>query len=86
MKKLIVVTVKRYSHQTTLQEFVGAMPHCGNAFIHMYKVICLTCKTIELHTHPDLFDTRRNAKVDVYVLLVVLYVVANRQNKRPVFL
>ena len=32
MQKWIVVTVKRYSHQTLLQEFVDAMPNCGNAF------------------------------------------------------
>ena len=26
-----VVTVKKYSHQTKLQGFVGPKPHCGDA-------------------------------------------------------
>ena len=61
MQKLIVVIVKRYWNQTTLQEIVDAMPHFGNAFI--YIKLFVTRETIKLHTHSNSFRYAKGGRV-----------------------
>ena len=75
-----MVTVEWYLYQTTLQGFVDAMLHCGNA-------LCIKNETIKLHNcAPIPSDTRSNVKVDVCVLLVVFLRGCQSIKKRPVFL
>ena len=50
-----MVTVKRYSYQTTLHGFVDAMPHCGNA-------LRINNQTIKLLTHSDSFRYAKQRK------------------------
>ena len=44
MQKWIVGTVKRYSHQTTLQGFVDAMLHCANALCILHTLWFLSIR------------------------------------------
>ena len=68
-----MVTVKQGSHKTFLQGFVDAIPHCGNALC--IKLFAQQAKQLNpVHTTTLIpFDTRSNAKVEVYVLQEVLH-------------
>ena len=50
-----MVTVEWYLYQTTLQGFVDAMLHCGNA-------LCIKNETIKLHMRSDSFRYAKQRK------------------------